>query len=256
VRQFHFETAAGTAPAVGDRVTLDRDESHHLLGVLRGAEGRAWQLVDGRGHRCEAKVVGRQGKLAELEILSVTRDADETRAPLLWLACAVVKGKRFEWALEKAVELGAHRVLPLQCERGVIEPGAGRRERWRGVMLAALKQSGRCVLPDLDEPLTPAEALRACATARICWGALPIETDADRAGPDGDALAEGPPPAALALFIGPEGGWTPAESAQLQQAGARALDLGPHVLRTETAAAAGLVRLQMLRAAWLRSAGA
>ena len=210
--------------------------------MLRGAEGRSWCLVDGLGHRYEAKPATGGGKLVALEIVSVARDPREDAGPRLTLACAVVKGKHFDLVVEKAVELGAARLLPLVTARGVIEPGDGRRARWESLMRAALKQSGRSRLPELSEPLDLGAALAACAGGALYVGGAPDERP----------LLEGIPGGATgvgsgrALFIGPEGGWTPDEAARLVAAGARPLDLGPFTLRTETAAIVGLAALRAL----------
>jgi 16S rRNA (uracil1498-N3)-methyltransferase len=241
VRQFFLATD-GAVPTAGQHVLLDRDESHHALTVLRRDDRDPVELVDGRGHRLTARLAGRDGKLARLEILAVTRDDAEQAPPRLWLACGVVKGRRWEWVLEKAVELGAHRITPLLCEHGVVEPRVGRRERWLGVLRAALKQSGRAWLPELDEPQPLADWLACGGARRLFFGAVPSERDAVAAEPD--AAAAG---AWLAAAIGPEGGWATAERAALGDAGAAVLDLGPHVLRTETAAAAALALLQAAR---------
>ena len=243
MRQFFLATDPARPPQPGEVVTLDRDESHHLLGVMRGADRRDWCLVDGRGHRLRARPTGGGGKLAELEILAVERDWREDDGPRLTLICAVVKGRHFDLVVEKAVELGAHRLVPLVTTRGVIEPGEGRRARWESLMRAALKQSGRCLLPVLDEPSGLAEALASCASDDLWFGAAPDERDTVADAPAAGARAGS---GGRALFIGPEGGWTPDEARRLVAAGARPLDLGPFTLRTETAAIVGLAALRAL----------
>lgn len=244
MRQFFLATDPAALPRPGDRVTLDRDENHHLQGVLRGAADRTWCLVDGRGHRFTARPVG-AGRNPEYEILSVTTDPREDSGPALILACAVVKGRHFDLVVEKAVELGARRLLPLVTTRGVIEPGEGRRARWEALMRAALKQSGRCRLPELAEPQELDAALKYCAAAELYVGAAPDER-ALVGEPNGASAGPVEAPAARALFIGPEGGWTPEEGRLLSAAGARPLDLGPFTLRTETAAIVGLAALRAL----------
>jgi 16S rRNA (uracil1498-N3)-methyltransferase len=230
----------GAPPAVGDEVTLDPEESHHLLAVLRRRPADPVHLVDGRGHRLVGRVAAGSGRTARILITSVARDDDEVAPPRLRLVCGVVKGRRWEWALEKAVELGVHHVVPLLAERGVIEPGRGRRERWLGILRAAIKQSGRAWLPELGEPSGLTEALAAAADP--CYvGVTPAEAVQDAP----DAAPE--PAPWWTVFVGPEGGWTAAERSALAEAGVRPLSLGPHVLRTETAAVAALTVLQRWR---------
>jgi len=237
----HRDDQEDATPAVGAEVVLDQEESHHLLAVMRHRAGDPVHLIDGRGHRLTGRLAGDSGRTARIELTSVVREEHEVAPPRLRLVCGVVKGRRWEWALEKAVELGAHAVVPLLAERGVVDPGRGRRERWLGVLRSALKQSGRAWLPDLGEPAGLDAALAAVTGPRF-FGAVP----------GGERETESPrkPPASApwwTVFIGPEGGWTDAERTALTDAGVVPLCLGPHVLRTETAAAAALTIFQTWR---------
>lgn len=235
------DAAATWPPPVGAEVELDPEESHHLLAVLRRRSDEPVHLVDGRGHRFAGRLAGATGRRARVVIEDVSRDGAETAPPRLRLVCGVVKGRRWTWALEKAVELGVHAVVPLLAERGVVEPGRGRRERWLGVLRAALKQSGRAWLPDLTEPVGLEAALAATDDGPRFWCTAPAEATAGEAAePSGTADW-------WTVFIGPEGGWTADERAALAGAGLQPFSLGPHVLRTETAAAAALAVLQSWR---------
>ena len=236
-------------------MTLDPDESHHLSTVLRGGREEILHLVDGNGLRMTARSAGRQGRQELVELITVSRDEDEVRVPLLVLVCAVAKGKRFEWALEKAVELGVNRIVPLTTERGSTGPGSAKTTRWRTIMISALKQSGRAWLPILDEGVRLQEALADPDAGQLLFGAVPGElpTDAAPVLPWTSLLQKVPGelPGALTLLIGPEGGWSPAEQDQLLAKQAVPVDLGAHVLRTETAAVVGVSALQSIRRFWL-----
>jgi len=248
MRQFFL--SCRDLPAVGDVVTLDAEESHHLLKVLRGGTQAGLQLVDGRGHRLAARSAGQQGRLAQVEITAVTADEAEAAAPLLRLVCGVVKGRRWEYALEKAVECGVHAVVPLLTEHGVVDPGRGRRERWQTILRSALKQSGRCLLPDLAVPLDLDRFLELPGEGPVVFGAVPAERDVPAVAAMSCARPGGPPPAWLTVAVGPEGGWTLQERRALLDSGAVPLDLGPHVLRTETAVVAALTLAQQWRQGW------
>jgi 16S rRNA (uracil1498-N3)-methyltransferase len=252
LRQFYLETDPDHLPRSGEMVLLDRDESHHLFTVLRGGRDPELELVDGRGHRMTCRAAEPDGKRARLEILTVAIDAEEFREPRLVIACAVVKGRRFEWALEKAVELGAHEFLPLETDHGVIDPRQGKLERWRSLMTAALKQSGRSWLPILTDPMSVSEVLALRPADPVLFGAT-LDDAADRAVIRTGLLdvTPGNPPPTLTMLIGPEGGWSSAELSLLSGSRARPASLGPHVLRTETAAVTGLAYLQTLRDQWL-----
>lgn len=251
MRHFFLEIDPARTPVVGDRLVLDREESHHLSTVLRGGRQEILNLVDGRGLRLEARPCGAQEKQEQIEVVSITRDDAELARPQLVLACAVVKGKHFEWAIEKAVELGAHRIVPLSCERGAVDARAGKRDRWATIMKSAMKQSGRSWLPELAEIASPGSIVADQSGGPVLFGAVPGELAGVGIRVESwtflldDLPAE--PPGSLTLMIGPEGGWTPAERSRLMAGNARPVDLGAHVLRTETAAAVGMFALQTIR---------
>lgn len=245
MRQFFLATEQDRPWQVGQTAQLDPQESHHLRTVLRGGRESLLQLTDGWGRRYTARPLERPGRAVAVEILDAVRDESEFLPPRLILALAVVKGNRFEWALEKAVELGAHAILPLATDHGVVEPGGGKFQRWEGVLRSALKQSGRSWLPTLSPQQTVDQVL-AAARGPLWFGAAPGESDPPS--PDGgqSRRKDGPCPDALTVFIGPEGGWSARERDLLAGHRARPLRLGPHVLRTETAAAAALAVLQQI----------
>lgn len=255
MRQFFLETDPDHPPQPGQTVTLDEAESHHLFTVLRGGRDPELFLVDGRGRRLTGLSRGKDGRRARVEILTSEIDGQEFRLPRLVLACAVVKGRRFEWALEKAVELGAHEFLPLQTEFGVVDPRPGKQDRWQSLMMAALKQSGRSWLPELFGPQSVGDVMKRHPGDPALYGATPD----DVTGPVRPTTIRsmltgaepGDPPATLTMLIGPEGGWSPGELSVLSSQGARPVSLGPHVQRTETAAVTGLAVLQTLREQWV-----
>jgi 16S rRNA (uracil1498-N3)-methyltransferase len=155
------------------------------------------------------------------------------------LLLGVFKFDRMEWAIEKAVELGCSRILPVLAERTEkhLAQAAGKRvERWRRIALEAAKQSRRSDLPEIADPLRLPQALAERPSAQRV---LLSETEEDqsllRILQAGSAAAGD-----LALAIGPEGGWTPAEIAAFEDAGWQSASLGPHILRVETAAIAAL----------------
>jgi len=254
---FLSDITPGAAPRPGDERTLDAEESRHLLKVMRARPGDPLRLTDGEGRYYDAKLLGADGGRARLGIVAVTADPVESVGPRLHLACGVVKGKRFEWALEKAVELGAHEIWPLDSDNAVVHPGSGRVQRWRAALRTAVKQSGRSHLPVLREPGRLVDFLDACPAA-IWYG---VAAAAHQARPDtagrlagpADLLAA-PAPDGLAWVVGPEGGWSESELELLASRGTP-LRLGPHRLRTETAAAAGLVLLAARADALRRSGG-
>lgn len=246
MRQFILDLAPDVSPPVaGETVTLGTSESHHLQRVVRRKIGDPITLTDGEGRRYRGVISRRDGAQMCVEVQEAWLDSADLDEPTLVLACAVVKGRRFEWALEKSVELGAHRVLPLQTEHTVVAPGPGKQERWQTVLRSALKQTGRSYLPRL----APVQDLQSCLgqlhDALVVYGQWPAS---------GALAVDGFPvvqsrPAVLAWLVGPEGGWSEAELSLLATS-ALPLTLGPHRLRTETAAVAGMVVLQAWRQRW------
>ena len=255
MRLFLLPAGAAVTPAPGDEFTLGADETHHLTRVLRAAPGAAVLLADGRGRFLDGELVAVRGGRAVVAVRAVRDDPWERDGPRLVLACGLVKGPRFTWALEKAVELGAHAIRPLRTGRAVIDPGEGRLGRWEAVVRAAAKQAGRSLVPEVHPADTLAGCLAALPGARLFYGEEETRRESPGGGPDGrptlDAAALLQDGAAerdvLVWVVGPEGGWTDAERQALVAAGAAAVRLGPHRLRTETAAAAGLVLLQAVR---------
>ncbi len=262
MRLFLLDPALTETPAPGAVVRLAPEETKHLVRVLRTPPGSRVLLADGRGRFLDGELTGVRAGRAELVVRAVREDPRETRPPRLELICGVVKGARFAQALEKAVELGAHAVRPLVAARSVVEPGAARAQRWQALARAAAKQAGRALVPLVHAP-ADLEACLSGLDGGVCW----YGEEAARDGAPASALQTpltlgellaAPPPAVpvLAWAVGPEGGWSDEERRLLAGAGARPVRLGPHRLRTETAAAAGLLLLMALREAAAPPGGA
>jgi len=245
-------SADDAAPSVGDDAVLPAEESRHLVKVMRARVGDPLRLIDGRGRRLDAELIAIEAATTRVRIVSSEIDRREIARPRLCLACGVVKGRRFEWLLEKAVELGVHTIQPLQTTYGEIDPRPGKLGRWRTLLISATKQSGRSWLPDLAPPRPLDDWLADQRGSGLHYGvARTRDRSWDGAGQDvrspGDLLADHRDPRGdLAWVVGPEGGWDQAELTALAAAGTP-VRLGPHRLRSETAASAGLVLMASLR---------
>jgi len=259
VRFFLLERPAdGRPPQAGDTVSLSAEESHHLFHVLRSDRGEPLFLTDGRGWFYRGQLTDRQGQAARVTLAAVWRDRRELATPRIGLACGVVKGRRFEWVLEKAVELGAQRIWPLACERGVVIPGAGRQERWLSIVRAALKQSERSLLPELQPAVDLSSWLLETNDMLLFHGEAPAAPEPEEEHADTalnlqmvgvrNELAESARKSGwLVWCVGPEGGWTETELERLRALPSRAVQLGPFCLRSETAAVVGLGILSQWR---------
>ncbi|HEV2103205.1 MAG TPA: RsmE family RNA methyltransferase [Candidatus Acidoferrum sp.] len=221
----------------GQRAVMEGEAAHHLGRVLRAQPGQLYELSDG------TKVwLGR--------IETVTRDSvefsllEEIAAHLpdlqTTLLLSVVKFDSFEWALEKATELGVNRIVPLaaaRSEKALLAAAAKRAERWKKLLHEAAQQSRRVQLPILDSVVKPEAAF-----AESGQGVRIFLSEAPDAKPLREVL-RGQAAKSAVLAIGPEGGWTEAEVAAARAAQFQDASLGKLILRTETAVVASLAAL-------------
>jgi 16S rRNA (uracil1498-N3)-methyltransferase len=208
-------------------------EAHHLTRVLRVEAGQQFEISDNQ-RAWLAQVETARKDLVQFRVIEELAAGPELPSVKLYLA--LIKFERFEWAVEKATELGVTRIAPVEAartERGLFEGARKRVERWHRIAREASEQSRRLRAPEVTDPLRLAEALQDSSRHR-CWldeqpGATPLARAFSPVAGD-----------ACALLIGPEGGWTDTERAEFARAGWIAASLGPTVLRAETAACAAL----------------
>jgi 16S rRNA (uracil1498-N3)-methyltransferase len=209
------------------------ENAHHLSRVLRVEAGQKFEITDNQ-HAWLASVESVRKDLVRFNLIEELPAGPELPEVTLYLA--LIKFERFEWAVEKATELGVTRIIPVEAarsEHGLFLAAQKRAERWRRVAREASEQSRRLRVPEIGEAVRMSGALKAAATHR-CWfdeqpGAKPLL----------DAFEFGAGESA-ALLIGPEGGWIEAERLQFHAAGWTAVSLGPSILRAETAVCAAL----------------
>jgi 16S rRNA (uracil1498-N3)-methyltransferase len=232
-------------------VQLSPDEAHHAAGVLRLRAGAAVELFDGQGRSATGTIA--QVRRGDVTVaVGQVRPAEARRGPTVHLALAVPKGKRLDWLLEKATELGAASLRPVVFQRGVAggeDLTPGKRQRWSGHCIAAAKQCGLNYLPRIQDPLTlTAYLAHARGAGRAGLPALRILGDI---GPDAvglvDVVAKGPPGAEVDVLVGPEGGLTGEERGAVIEGGFVPVRLGWTTLRIETAAIALLAAVTAIR---------
>jgi len=219
-------------------------ELHHLLHVMRARNGDRVGVFDGCGGDGSAEVVVRGEDDVVLKILA-RQEAGLEMARIV-LIQAVPKGRRMDLVVEKATELGACSIWPVITERVVMRLNERKRleraERWRRVALSAVRQSGGARVPDILPVADYAEALaRAASFDLLLIAALDPRAANLRSVLDAGrgAVPRGRGPG-IALLVGPEGDFTPGEVTAAVRAGARVVDFGGRVLRSETAALYGL----------------
>ena len=219
--------AAGAAELRGE-------EARHLGRVLRAEAGQLYEISDNHGVWL-AEIAEAHG---DRVVFRAIEPIAASEIPVhITLCAALIKFDRFEWMVEKATELGAERIQPVETarsEKGLFEASRKRSERWVRIARESSQQSRRVRVPEILPALrfAPALALPAGhryfleeAAAPPFLHALPVVRT---------------PSAEVAILIGPEGGWTGSERQAAAAAAWQPVSLGPHVLRAETAAAAAL----------------
>lgn len=219
--------------------TMTGEAAHHLGRVLRAEPGQLYELSDGKAVWLAR--VERAGRDAVDFALVEQLPAQGSRLHVT-LLLAIVKFDRFEWALEKATELGVSEIVPLaaaRSEKGLIAAAVKRAQRWEKILLESAQQSRRLAPPVLCPAVRPAAAFAATRASSVVSLLLSERTDA----PGLRAVLEGKHGGAAAFAIGPEGGWTEEELSAARAVGFVEASLGQNILRTETAVAAALAIL-------------
>ena len=194
-------------------------------------EGDKAVVFDGRGRAAEVELQDVRKKNVGFRIVREWRE--ERVHPEIHLIVALIKNERFDWLVQKATELGAASIRPVAAARSVVKlegkNAEKRRAKWEQAAIEAAKQCGHLVLPEIVPVSDPAEAF---CSAPDGVKAIPALHEGGRL--LGEVLAG--QPQAVTFAIGPEGDWTESEIASARDCGFVAVDLGKHVLRSETAA--------------------
>jgi 16S rRNA (uracil1498-N3)-methyltransferase len=216
-------------------VRIDGDEFAHLSHVMRRKAGDIIGVSDGRGTAYIAEITSVEKRMAIATVRSSHPMLHEP-ASVVVLAAALLKNpSRFDFLIEKATEIGVRSIIPLLTERTI--PRHARTERWQKLALSAMKQSGRCILPDVRAPMTFDELLKPGNTlGEKRW--LFHEAADGAMTASGEASTTG----SHLVVIGPEGGFTDEEVRLATQSGFAAIRLGTRRLRSETAAIAAAAR--------------
>ena len=219
------------------RAVLAGDAAHHLGRVLRAEPGQLYELSDGTSVWLgKVEFAGRdQIEFSLVEPMPIINSSlDKT------LLLAVVKFDTFEWAIEKATELGVNRIVPVaaaRSEKGLLAAAGKRADRWKKILFESSQQSRRVRLPVIEAVTTLKDALAASQSQlKLMLSEQPEARPLRKILRDRTADT-------VALAIGPEGGWTNPEFSAAEQAGFEEASLGSLILRTETAVTACLASL-------------
>ena len=229
----------------GRSAVLRGEAAHHLGRVLRAESGQLYELSDGESvWLARTDSVGRD----EVHFSLVESLPVHTQLVRITLLLAIVKFDRFEWAIEKATELGADEIVPLAAERsekGLLAAAVKRAARWERILTESAQQARRLRVPVLRAAAKPKDAFRTVnAQARILLsersGACAMRDLLEPAA----AGSRGHEATTVAIAIGPEGGWTDTEFSACKSCGFAEAALGINILRTETAVCAALAAVQ------------
>jgi 16S rRNA (uracil1498-N3)-methyltransferase len=219
--------------------TLTGAQAEHMVRVLRAQPGMEADVVAG-GHVFHAEVAAVSANEVRFNLIA---EIEADPAMPVTLVMAIYKFDHMEWAIEKATELGVRVIVPAiarRSEKHLAQAAAKRVERWRRIAHEAAKQSRRCDIPMVYDPVLLATHVREASQATRIVLAEQERTTTLRNALDEAIAAAGAEMPALEIAIGPEGGWAPEEEALFDANGWRAVSLGPRILRAETAAIAAL----------------
>ena len=248
----------------GSLITVSGDDMRHIRTVLRKKPGDALILADGQGMEYRVKIVQINRSEITTEIVSEVRK--ELRYPLVTLGQGLPKSEKMDWIVQKATELGVARIVPLVTERTIVKirDEEKRVSRWQKIAREAAMQSNRADIPRVEGIQKFSGFLQSLSNPPMPPFAkggkniiMPPLEKGDRGGfsipdtllllpweegtaPIKGVLRENPGVKNIIILIGPEGGFSPVEAESAKEKGFHLVSLGPNILRTETAAVAGL----------------
>jgi len=227
----------------GRTIDLPDSAARHVVQVLRLKVGAPVTLFDGNGGEFDGCIESTQRRRVCVQVNGFHQV--ERESPLdLRLALGVSRGSRMDFAVQKAVEIGASNIQPLLTERTVVQldqERSGRRlDHWRGIVMSACEQCGRNRLPQMESVLSFDDWLAGEEMANETERRLVLNPRANQSLSDMET-----PPGPVTLLVGPEGGLSDDEMAAAIEAGYVSIRMGPRTLRTETAVLTGLAAIQL-----------
>ena len=224
----------------GDRAIMKGEELHHARTTLRMGPGDRIKFIDGVGGLYEAMFKTTDREQAVLHIVGHINQLEPAFS--LTIAMGIVKGERYEWACQKGTELGATAFIPLVTERTEIKVKSPwkRLDRLQRIVVSACKQCQRAWFPILHEPLHLTDLDPEPFDLSVVFWEGPWTRPLTRLG------KTFPPRGSCLMVVGPVGGFSPEEAKTLKNRGCFLASLGPRILRTETAVAAGAALLQYM----------
>jgi 16S rRNA (uracil1498-N3)-methyltransferase len=232
-----------TSARIGDRVSVTGAEARHAVTVSRLAPGEALAVGNGAGLVVTGTIVTAEPTEFVLEVATVSEM--QPASPAIWLAQALAKGDRDEYAVQQATELGVDGVIPWSAQRSIVKWEGNKvakgRQRWSAIVREASKQSLRPWIPEVGDLASTAILAKLAGQVRMLVLDPTAQQSLSAFEPDGRDIV---------LVVGPEGGVSESELSRLTAAGASAWSLGAPVLRTSTAGPAAIAVLNTRLGRW------
>ena len=219
--------------------------AHHLR-VRRINDSDSFSIFDGKGHTAKARLLSLSKQSGKIEITHIETDLHRESPYRIELIQGLAGGDKMDWIIEKAVETGVAKIIPVECERSVLrlhsdhKRSENRLAHWCAIAEAACEQCDRTIIPQIGAVQDYKNAIGA-TNAKIKVLLSPNTNDSF------ERFLHQQTPEDICIAIGPEGGHSPNEEALAQQAGFQILSLGPRTLRTETA---GIVAITAVHTVW------
>ncbi len=226
----------------GNVISIDGDEAHHILDVMRLKKFDEVTVFDGMGKEYAGFVKNAGRRSLVVEIVQ-TRSVPERETPDITLVQAIPKKGKMDFIVEKATELGARSIIPVMTDRTIVDWNKAKRtsaaQRWRRIAREASKQCGASRLPEVGEIMDFSEFLKRPSN----YGLALIAALSDEARYIDEVITDYKKGASVAVSIGPEGDFTPREIDAAREKGFKLISLGSRVLKSDTAALAALAIL-------------
>ncbi len=224
-------------------IIITGNDVNHMKNVLRIKPGELVKISDGNGIEYECSVNRYESENAILNILNSFKSNSELSSEI-YLFQGLPKGDKMELIIQKAAELGVYKVVPVATKRAVVKldpkKAAKKVERWNAISLSAAKQSGRSMIPEVEQVMSFSEALQYAKQMDLIL--FPYEL-AEGMSITKEIISTIKSNQKIGVFIGPEGGFEEEEVRKAEEIGAHPITLGKRILRTETA---GLAVLSIL----------
>ena len=219
-----------------DVATITGSEHHHLRNVLRITPGETVRIIDGQGNIYTVEILDTGTSRSSSEARILSHEFHASLPPSLTLFQGLPKNDKMALILQKTTEIGVTQIVPLHTEYALQKPGQNRYERWHRVVISATKQCKRAWLPELCDPQTYEASLTQLDQFSLCLLLNLHSEQESRVQHIREVLREASHATAIALFVGPEGGFSHQEVTAAIESGCVPVTLGSNILRTETAA--------------------